>query len=201
MSSDGTRKQTRAWETSNGTTGSSGQVVVIDDAPLISGAVEIVEDAPASVEGGRVRKSTLESFNEEMAVLDRPLETEVEYVDEVPRPSRLKRMRILVGVVAVMSFGGGVLLFRRPAVVQPVAQAAPPPAPVTAPAPVLAAHIPSPAPPPAAASVPAPPAADENEGSAPRGREKVATKRGHAKRVHASASKHAHHHASSRRQG
>jgi hypothetical protein len=52
----------------------------------------------------RPRRSTLETFSEELAVLDRPLEGDVEYYDEVP-PTR--RLRLLPVAVAVFAAAGG----------------------------------------------------------------------------------------------
>jgi hypothetical protein len=52
----------------------------------------------------RPRRSTLETFNEELAVLDRPVEGDVEYYDEVP-PAR--RLRLLPVAVAVFAAAGG----------------------------------------------------------------------------------------------
>lgn len=46
----------------------------------------------------RPRRSTLERFNEELAILDRPLESEIEYYDDDP-PSRGPR---ILGVTAVL---------------------------------------------------------------------------------------------------
>jgi len=203
MSSDGRRKETRGWATTGGTHRSSGQVVVIDDTPLISGAVEIVEDAPTGVQPVRARKSTLETFNEEMAILDRPLDSEVEYIDEAPPPSRLKRMRALIGVVMVMGVGAGLFLSRRqPAVASIIAPAQPSQAPAMASEHVLAAQAAGAraAPPTQAVS----PTADEDKrsikddqavatGPTSRGREKTTTKGGHAKHGRTMA-KHARHH-------
>src|SRR3954469_13782987 len=107
MSSNGTRKETRGWEIS-----STGQMINVstDDVaieelppsgPIVVGAAGTApvphapppaprqrardSDAMAMLDRPRGRKSTLDSFNEEMAVLDRPLEGEVEYADEAPR--------------------------------------------------------------------------------------------------------------------
>ena len=85
----------------------------------------------------RERKSTLDTFNDEMAVLDRPLEGDVEYADEAPRPSRMRGVALFAGVVLGMGMAGGVMLSRRHAAAPPSAQAAQPaaPAPATAAAP------------------------------------------------------------------
>ena len=61
----------------------------------------------------RERKSTLDTFNDEMAVLERPIEGDVEYVDEAPRPSRMRGVALFAGVVLGMGLAGGVILSRR----------------------------------------------------------------------------------------
>jgi hypothetical protein len=96
---------------------------------------------------GRVRKNTFERFNEEMSVLDRPLENDVEYYDEEP-PSRAPRVAAIA--VALFLVGGGafLMLHRHYA--------------ASAPAPVLAA-APVPVPAPAPVAMPAAPAAVEPE--------------------------------------
>ena len=53
----------------------------------------------------RPRRSTLETFNEELAVLDRPLEGDVEYYDEVPPRRRFRPLPVAVAVFALT--GGG----------------------------------------------------------------------------------------------
>jgi hypothetical protein len=224
MSSNGKRTQTLAWDATGAMSRSSGQVVMVDDTPLISGAIEIIEDGPSSEEPVRERKSTLQAFNEELAVLERPLEGEVEYVDEAPPPSRLKRMGISVGVVlTLMGIGGGIWLSRRQAaagsLTQAEQQAA---APAMAPALVIAAPAAAaPAPPAAVAGAPAGGADEKKDSSkdglvavagapSPTGAER-ATKGGHAKHArlrgkndrHHAASKHAgtRAHARSHREG
>jgi hypothetical protein len=52
----------------------------------------------------RVRTTTLDRFNQEMSVLDQPLDGEVEYYDE-PRPRRWRVRAIGVAIFA-LSFGG-----------------------------------------------------------------------------------------------
>ena len=62
-------------------------------------------DGPA-----RGRRSTLECFNDEMSILERPLENDVEYYDERP-PSRWRRRGLgVIAGLAVALGGGGVLL-------------------------------------------------------------------------------------------
>jgi len=62
----------------------------------------------------RPRKTTLESFNEELALLDRPLEGEVEYYDE--RPRRRQRWAVTSPVIigSVFFAGAAVLFLSRP---------------------------------------------------------------------------------------
>jgi hypothetical protein len=107
---------------------------------------------PASVPeppAPRARKNTFERFNDEMAVLDGPLqEQDVEYYDE-PQPRRWRVRAIGLALFAV-SCGGYLAVSRHHAPVS--AEAAPAPAP--APAAAVAA-----APPPAAAVAAAPPPA------------------------------------------
>jgi hypothetical protein len=159
----------------------------------------------------RPRRSTLETFNDEMAALDRPIEGEVEYFDEAPPPSRWRQAGGLVVVMAIVGVGGALLISRHRAAADPHAQASPPVAPApAAPAPVVAA-VPSPAPVVAEVAAPAaamPPAADEGasdddastgddggSAAAPRATGskaawgKVRSKAGHAKHARAAAGK------------
>ena len=53
---------------------------------------------------GRVRRSTLERFNDELSVLDRPLEAEVEYYDDPPRRP-WRRAAAALGVLALVGAG------------------------------------------------------------------------------------------------
>jgi hypothetical protein len=166
MSSNGTRKETRGWEISPTT--QSGKMINIDtdDVPIeaiesISAAVTVVAPtpmpgmAPPPVPSAptevRARRTTLETFNDEMAVLDRPLENEVEYVDEAPQPSRWRGVALFAGIVLGLGMGGGVIMSRRQPAVAPIAQAP------QAAAPVAAAPVPAPV----AAAAPAAPAAAE----------------------------------------
>jgi hypothetical protein len=52
----------------------------------------------------RPRRSTLETFNDELAILDRPIEEDVEYYDEVP-PMRRLRLRTVAAAILVSAFG------------------------------------------------------------------------------------------------
>lgn len=61
----------------------------------------------------RVRRTTLESFNAELAVLDRPLEGEIEYYDEPPRRSR-RSIGTMVGLVGMLGSVAAFALTRRP---------------------------------------------------------------------------------------
>jgi hypothetical protein len=212
MSTNGTRKETKAWAI-----GSPAKLINIDtdDVPI----EEIVSDSVPTVvskealrladeEQKRGRRSTLENFNDEMSVLDRPIEGDVEYIDETPKPSRLKGVALFAGIVIGMGMGGGVVLSRRHAAAQPaalVAQAAPAPVPaVAAPPvvePVLAAQAPAAVvPAPAAEEAAAPVAEEDSAGdddeapapaaASPSAWSKVKTK-GHGKQARAvSASAH-----------
>ena len=125
----------------------------------------------------RPRKTTLETFNDEMAILDRPLENDVEYYDEKP-PSRWRGMRsILVGVIAIGAASGLVFVKMRSSnAAASTAAATAPAAPAVLPSAAIAA-APAPAAPAPAAAVPArqeiadatgeAPAADEDDGPAP----------------------------------
>src|SRR3954454_2788048 len=142
MSSNGTRKETRGWEISSTgqMVNINADDVAIEEIPP-SGPVVVNaggtrppapphaqrtaqpatepprerkdSDALAMLDRPRVRKSTLDVFTDEMAVLDRPPEGEVEYADEAPRPSRLRGVALFAGIVLGMGLGGGVILSRR----------------------------------------------------------------------------------------
>jgi len=90
----------------------------------------------------RPRKTTLETFNEELAVLDRPLEGDVEYIDE--RPQQRQRGGISAIIIGTVFFAGaGVLFFSHPdpetiiAAAQAAAATAPQQPPPTAAPPVV----------------------------------------------------------------
>jgi hypothetical protein len=122
----------------------------------------------------RPRKTTLETFNEELAVLERPLDNDVEYYDEKP-PSRWSGKRsYLIGMIAIAAVSGLVFVKMRSSSAAPtqVSAAAPVAAPAVAatapavPSPALAAATPAAAVPQEIADAPADePAADD---SAPR---------------------------------
>jgi hypothetical protein len=104
----------------------------------------------------RKRRTTLDVFNDELSVLERPLESEVEYFDEAPPRSRWGRLSAFVAAAALTA-GGSVMVMRylppKKAAAQPspamaMATAAAPSAPAAAPA---AAPMPASAKPPAAA--------------------------------------------------
>lgn len=102
----------------------------------------------------RIRRSTLERFNDELSVLDRPLEADVEYYDEQP-PSKRPRMVAITMALFVIGGGGGFLLLSRhigapapPVELVIASPAAAPPAPTVAPS----LPPPLPAPPPIAAA-------------------------------------------------
>ena len=137
MSIDSTRKQTKGWEINSSgkmVNLAAGDGIVIDEAapiaesaamPITDSAFVRTEPPPVPNDPGRGRPSTLDSFNEEMAVLDRPLEGAVD-VDEAPPPARWRRVGIFAVVVAVMGVGGGVVLSRRHAAVESRAQTSQP---------------------------------------------------------------------------
>jgi hypothetical protein len=206
MSSDGTRKQTRTWDAP-----SNGQTINLVDSDDVAIAEAPSGPVAAALAPGdqRPRKNTLERFNDEMSVLDRPLEGEVEYFDEAPPPSRLKGVALFMGIVAVVGLGGGFVMARRHAASAPVA-AIPAQAPVAVtPAPEPAATAPVPPEPPkpeptvlaaaapAAAEAPAAPAVAEDDATdedsvqpAPSSHgawNKVKSKSGHAKHSRSSA--------------
>ena len=118
----------------------------------------------SDIDPPRPRRSTLETFNEEMAVLDRPLDGEVEYYDEAPvRPSAWRRVGMFVAVAAIIGVGGSVVMSRHRAQAAASAEpASPAPAMVVASAPpAVAAPAPLPAVPlPAAEAAQPPPAED-----------------------------------------
>ena len=211
MGSDGTRKQTRGWNISP-----SGQMINIVNSEDI--AIEeppsgpVAAAPPPAPERLRPRRNTLDTFNDEMSVLDRPLEGEVEY--EEPRPSRWGRLGMFVGIVAAVGIGGGFALSRRHAALTLVAEASTPAA-ATAPAvaaPAPAAPAPAAARPtvlaaasPAAEAAAAPVAADDDAGdddsaqpapASPVAWDKVKTKSGHGKRSRLPSGKTSHHHSS-----
>jgi hypothetical protein len=240
MSSNGTRKETRGWEIS-----STGQMinVAIDDVaieelppsgPIVvgaGGAPPAVPHAPpaapaprqrardsdamAMLDRPRGRKSTLDNFNDELAVLDRPLEGDVEYADEPPRPSRMRGVALFAGVVLGMGLAGGVILSRRHAAAPPCAEAAPgataaSAAPPMAATTVLAAQVePKTAPEAPVAEAAGPPAEeddsakDDGTGPAAPGShaawDKVKAKAGHEKPSRAASGKSSHHRSGSKR--
>lgn len=174
----------------------------VDDAEL-DGEIEIVEveGPPAPPRGDavsapapRMRKTTLEHFNDEMSVLDRPLEGEVEFYDE-PRRRRW-RVPAIGGVIFLASCAAylGVLRHRN------TAEAAAAPASIVATAPPIVATSPVAASPaaapagPAAVEAPSAPAAAANAATPV-----VADASGtgaphHHHARHASAGSHHHHH-------
>ena len=175
MSIDGTRKQTKGWEINAAgqmVNIAAGDGIVIDEdtpiaesaaMPITDSAVVKTEPPPVPNSRGRERPKTLDFFNDEMAVVDRPREGAVEGVDEAPPPSRWGRVGMFAVVVAVMGVGGGVVLSRRHAAVESRAQASQPATSPGAAAPsVIAATATTPAP---AAGAGAPAAAPD-DGSA-----------------------------------
>ena len=173
MSDAGRRKPTQGlWtigpkgEMSRG----SNEVVVIEEAPVPS-AVDRREEptapkhVPPPMPPGR--KSAVEEFNEELAVLERPLEGEVEYFEDAQPPSRWRQAGAFLAVVVVVGVGGSLLISRNRAAADArelaAGQASPAAAVAAAPPPALAAAQtpPAPAAPEAPAAVADAPAADE----------------------------------------
>jgi hypothetical protein len=79
----------------------------------------------------RPRRNTLETFNDELAVLDRPIEGDVEYYDEMP-PVRRLRLRTVAAAIFVLGGGGFLALSGQPPVVLALLRSAPPVAPARA---------------------------------------------------------------------
>jgi hypothetical protein len=182
MSSDGiTRKSTKGWEISpsGGMSLGKSNVVVIEEptVPAMAAMNEAAKAEAAQAEAAkseaaqtevsaappdepRPRRTTLDLFNDEMAVMERPIEGDVEYVDEKP-PSRWRPLAAFIGVVAVVGVGGAFLISHRHSAV--AARAAD-----SAAAPVVAAAAPAApvAPAPAAAAAAAPAAAPADDGEA-----------------------------------
>ena len=112
--SDDERKRpaTQGWTFSStgGMTRTSGEVVVIEEAPPVPTAVDRTEEptapkhVPTDVRAGR--KSAIEVFNDELAVLERPLEGEVEYFDDDQPPSRWRQAAAFMAVVVVWAWAG-----------------------------------------------------------------------------------------------
>jgi hypothetical protein len=131
--------------------------------PLVSGGSGAVVAEPA-----RPRRSTLETFNDEMAVLERPLEGDVEYEDEA-KPSRARPIAF-AAVVVMVGVGGALFMTRHRATehaqtakvaeATPAVAAAVTPAPVEPPvvlaatAPSAATNVAAPAPAPTEAAAP-----------------------------------------------
>src|SRR6185436_4203786 len=119
--SDDERKRpaTQGWTFSptGGMTRNSGEVVVIDEAPSVPSAIDRREEPtapkhvmPPPLPAGR--KSTIEVFNDELSVLERPLEGEVEYFDEEKPPSRWRQAAAFFVVMVVLGVGGSLLITR-----------------------------------------------------------------------------------------
>lgn len=137
----------------------------------------------------RVRTTTLDRFNQEMSVLDQPLDGEVEYYDE-PQPRRWRVRAIGVAIFA-LSFGGYLTAARYRHAPQVAARepSAPPPA-----AEVVAA---APAPPSAPAVAPATEKPETGSADEPAAPSKAVALQTKADRHHHHHSRHAsgrHHH-------
>jgi hypothetical protein len=214
MSSDGIRKQTLGWEISpsGGMSRSGGQVVKIDDAsaisaaiPIDSGAIVVDEPLEPPAHPQRQRRSTLDTFNDDLAVLERPLDGDVEYVDEKP-PTRWREAAAFIATVAIVGGGGAFMIHRHraglaaheaPSPPATVAVASTPSSPVAVAQPTAA---PAAGPTAVAQAAPAEDAADghdaEPAAASPRASSKVKSHPGHrAHSKHArSASTTSHHH-------
>jgi hypothetical protein len=119
-----------------------------------------------------VRRTTIEAFNDEMAVLDRPLEHEIEYIDDKPasRWARLVPALAAIGVLVGAGYVLGMRVIGGPLPWPHLAMARVESAAVAPPAAVLPAAIPAMAPipaPPAPAVEPAAPVAVAEEADAP----------------------------------
>ena len=147
--SDGRRVPTQGWTFSatGGMSRNDDDVIAIEEVEPdpASAPIASAPEVTAQAQPSRGRRSTLETFNDELAVLERPLEGEVEYFDEKP-PSRLPRFVGFVAVILVVGVGGSFLISRHRAAAgtQVVATAPSSPAPAAA-QPVLAAHAEAPA--------------------------------------------------------
>jgi hypothetical protein len=93
----------------------------------------------------RPRRTTLETFNDEMAVLDRPLENDVEYFDEKP-PAKRRRFGAIAGGVLVLGAVASLLFSRGSGEAHATPPLAIASAPVTAPAPAPVVEPVAPAP-------------------------------------------------------
>jgi hypothetical protein len=118
MSSDGNKhKPTQGWAiSSNGEMAlGSNKMVVIDEPPQPpeprqpTSPTAKTEVAGAAPEPQRARRTTLDLFNDEMAVMDRPIEGDVEYLDEKP-PSRWRGVAAFCATVALVGGGGAFLI-------------------------------------------------------------------------------------------
>jgi hypothetical protein len=113
-----------------------------------------VDAASAGETSERKRRSTLDLFNDEMSVLERPLVDDVEYYDEVPPRSGWRKVGAFVAAAAMTA--GGALFFMKhyppkgavaaqtaqavsPAAAKVATTPVAPVAPVVAPAPAAAA--------------------------------------------------------------
>jgi hypothetical protein len=140
MSSDGIRKSTKGWEISpSGEMAlGSNKIVVIDEptVPAMAAMKEAAKAEAARVDAAktevsappadepRSRRTTLETFNDELAVLERPIEGDVEYADE-KRPRRWSHVAAFIVTVAIVGGGGAFAISRHRAAVAAQAQGQP----------------------------------------------------------------------------
>jgi hypothetical protein len=93
-----------------------------------------LEEAPAVRDATeRPRKNTIERFNDELSVLERPLEGDVEYYDEAPPSVRWRKLAGFVLVAGLTACASLIIMRHRPAR-EAVAQSSPAPASIAAPA-------------------------------------------------------------------
>lgn len=217
--SDARRVPTRGWSFSatGGMSRTEDEVIAIEEVEPdpASAPIASAPEAAAQAQPTRKRRSTLDTFNDEMSVLERPIDGEVEYFDEKP-PSRWPRFLGFVAVMVVVGVGGSFLISRHRAAAgtQALAAQPSPPAPAAA-QPVLAAQTEAPVAtaiaPAEAAAAPAPAeaptddeatAGDDSARPAPgsgAGWGKVRNKAGVAKHARASSSKTKQHRSTTKR--
>jgi hypothetical protein len=93
-----------------------------------------LEEAPAVRDATeRPRKNTIERFNEELSVLERPLEDDVEYYDEAPPSARWRKLTAFV-LVAGLTVCGSLIVTHHLRARAAVAPPSPAEAPIAAPA-------------------------------------------------------------------
>jgi hypothetical protein len=123
-----------------------------------------LEEAPPPAQEAteRPRRNTIERFNDELSVLERPLEGDVEYYDEAPPPARLRKAVAFV-MAAGLTAAGSLFIMRHVPGREAVAQPSPAPAAIAAPIaePAVAAPIVEPAVAPPAVAPPSLPSSSD----------------------------------------